>query len=166
VIYANSFNKLLFPSLRLGYLIAPPGLLELFIKAAFELQATANIPNQVVLAEFIREGHLDRHLRTARTAYAARRKCLLGAVEAELGNLLEVQRSSVGLHLVARILRGSEAEWIALAAEHGVHLVAMSRFTETVRHPAVLMGYAAFDVPALRAAAAALGRAARARFAA
>jgi len=164
VIYANSFNKLLFPSLRLGYLIVPTSLVELFAKAALELQVNAGIPNQVVLAEFIRDGHLDRHLRTARTAYGARRRRLVAALEQELAGFLEIRRQPVGLHLVARILRGSEAEWIALAAERGVHLVGMSRFATAPAEPGVLLGFAGFDVSDLQAAAAELGRAARAHF--
>jgi GntR family transcriptional regulator / MocR family aminotransferase len=164
VIYANSFNKLLFPSLRLGYLIVPASLLELFARAALELQVSAGVPNQVVLAEFIRGGHLDRHLRTARAAYAARRKRLIALLEQELAGLLEVQRRPVGLHLTARLRRGSEAEWIGLAAELGVHLVGMSRFTASPAEPAVLFGFAGFDVAVLQAAAARLGQGARNRF--
>jgi GntR family transcriptional regulator/MocR family aminotransferase len=104
VIYIGTFSKVLFPALRVGYLVIPPDLVGRFstVRAAMDLCPPAL--NQAVLADFIAEGHFARHLRRTRALYAERRSALVEALRRELP-LLEVVGAEAGFHLTA-ILAG------------------------------------------------------------
>ncbi len=119
VIYAGSFSKVLYPSLRLGYVVAPPDLIEPFRSAQTVLsQGTPYLP-QVVLAEFMREGRLAAHIRRMRAAYAERQSLLVACLRREAGGLLEVEPTDAGMHLMAWLPDGmddmaaSQALWDA-----------------------------------------------------
>ncbi|WP_060188914.1 hypothetical protein [Burkholderia diffusa] len=77
VIYAGTFAKVLAPGLRIGFLIAPPGLAGAFAHARALVDRQSPTPLQVTLAEFIGEGHFAPHLRRMRVLYAERRDALL-----------------------------------------------------------------------------------------
>ena len=84
MIYTGTFSKVLFPSLRIGYLVAPPGLVDAFVKGRVMTDLhSATIP-QAALADSIEEGHFVRHLRRMRKLYAERQASLLAAAKAEL----------------------------------------------------------------------------------
>ena len=103
MIYVGTFSKILFPSLRLGYLVVPPELVEPFARARAALDDHPSAVSQPALAAFIEEGHFAAHVRRMRLLYAARRACLLAAAERHLGALLEVEPDQAGLHVVARL---------------------------------------------------------------
>jgi GntR family transcriptional regulator/MocR family aminotransferase len=98
VLYAGSFSKVLFPALRLGYLVVPPELAAAFVRAARLL--TAGQPNleQAVVAAFITSGHFGRHIRRMRVLYAERRT----ALSAAMGSGATLEMSLGGMHLLAR----------------------------------------------------------------
>jgi GntR family transcriptional regulator/MocR family aminotransferase len=92
VLYAGTVSKVMFPALRIGYLVMPPSLREALLAAkAFADTGTAHL-EQRVLADFIREGFFERHLRRARVRNASRRAALLRALDSELGDAVEVVR--------------------------------------------------------------------------
>ncbi|HEU4324040.1 MAG TPA: PLP-dependent aminotransferase family protein [Roseiflexaceae bacterium] len=152
VIYCGTFSKVLFPALRLGYLVVPPGLVDLFAAARALADRHAPTLEQATLAEFMAEGHFFQHLRRMRTRYALRQAALVEAVRAELGGLLAVEPAEGGMHLVGWLPPGTDdrrAAQQALLA--GVEAPALSAYTGAPPdRPGVLLGYTAVDEAAIR----------------
>ena len=123
VCYVGTFSKCLFPSLRLGYVVAPPWLQPALAHAKRVADWHCDPVSQETLAAFIAEGHLARHVRRMRRIYAQRRGRLLGAIERHARGRLDVWTSSAGLHLAARLPRGTRAtDVVAEAAVQGIQL--------------------------------------------
>jgi GntR family transcriptional regulator/MocR family aminotransferase len=101
VVYAGSFSKVLFPSLRLGYLVLPENLVEPLAELRRSVDDHPSAVAQPALAEFFAEGHLAAHVRRMRRLYAERQARLLEAARVRLGGLLELAPDEAGLHLVA-----------------------------------------------------------------
>jgi GntR family transcriptional regulator/MocR family aminotransferase len=184
VIYVGTFSKVLFPSLRLGYLVVPPDLVEPFGRARAALDDHPSSVTQPALAAFIEEGHFAAHVRRMRLLYAARRACLLAAAERHLGALLEVEPDEAGLHVVALLApelaaRMDDRAAEARAAAAGLTAPALSSFYlgapgagacrdgaghDGAGHGApcgqgLLLGYAAVAEPEIEAGIEALARA-------
>jgi len=100
VIYVGSFSKVLFPGLRIGYLVAPPALAQAFAAGSAALYREGQLWQQAVLADFIGEGHLGAHIRRMRGLYNQRRQALLAAIAQHFGDTLPVSGDNAGLHLV------------------------------------------------------------------
>ena len=154
VIYAGTASKLLFPALRIGWLVAPPGLTRHFQDAkALADTGTATL-EQLAFADFIAEGHLERHVRRARTRHAARRAALIEAVSSELGDRVEVLGVAAGLHVLLRLaeLSGRDVRRLREACrERGVGVYPAAPFY--ARPPAraeLLLGFASLDERAIR----------------
>ena len=116
VIYIGTFSKVLFPSLRLGYLVIPSDLVDRFL--AIRRAADLGPPTfyQEVLADFIREGHFARHLRRMRVLYFERRTALVDSISKELGSMVEILGGEAGMHLVVTLPNGSRDLEIAARA--------------------------------------------------
>lgn len=155
VIYLGTFSKVLFPALRLGYVVVLPDLVDAF-EAAREL--TDRHPptvEQAVLAEFICGGHFARHVRRMRTLYAERQEALVGATSRELSGVVNVEPYGAGMHLVGWLPEGTD-DGVAsrLAASRGVEAPSLSAHCiENTRSPGLLLGYAAFDEQTIDAGA-------------
>jgi GntR family transcriptional regulator/MocR family aminotransferase len=166
VVYVGSFSKVLFPALRIGYLVVPGPLLPAVTAARFLAGIHAPFFHQVVLAEFMAGGHLLRHIRRMRTAYAQRQAALRSAAEEHLTGLLEIDARGTGMKLIGRLPPGVDDLRAADAARRaGVDVYPLSRYW--LRAPAAerggfLLGYAGYPPEALEAAAAALAGALRA----
>jgi GntR family transcriptional regulator/MocR family aminotransferase len=102
VLYAGSFSKVLFPALRLGYLVVPPELESAFLRASRLLTTGSPGLEQKVVAAFMRNGHFARHIRRMRMLYAERRRCLAAALTAAFGDRVTVELAAGGMHLLAR----------------------------------------------------------------
>jgi GntR family transcriptional regulator/MocR family aminotransferase len=100
VIYIGTFSKLVFPALRLGYLVVPSELAPAFAAAKFLADRHAPTIEQAVMAEFIVEGHFDRLLRRLRKRVAARRTALLEALHDYLGDRVTVSGTNAGIHVL------------------------------------------------------------------
>ena len=154
VLYAGTVSKLMFPALRIGYLVMPPSLRDALLAAkAFADTGTAHL-EQRVLADFIAEGYFERHLRRARVRNAARRAALLAALDAELGDAVDVAGANAGLHVVAWLRDVAPAELRRLREEAtrrdvGVHPVTPF-YARRPRRAGIILGYAALDAPAIR----------------
>ena len=161
VIYAGSFNKLLFPTLRLGYLVLPPALIDPFLALRNRVDRHPAVLEQAVLADFMHEGHFDRHVRRCRTICIERRDALLAAAARELAGRIEFATPSAGFHAIGRLAPGLTDVEVARRAETaGVDVTPVSRYYRS--RPAtdrVLFGFAPFKPPALRLAVATLARA-------
>ena len=151
VVFSGSFSDVLFPALRLGYVVIPPELVEVF--AAAESSSTHHPPllEQAILADFISEGHFARHIRRMRELYAERLAAFLEAAHSRLAGMLEIPPVEAGLQTVGWLNGRLSAEQAAAAAEkHAVDVVPLSRYSLSRRTKGLLLGFAAVDVPELR----------------
>ncbi|HZD25500.1 MAG TPA: PLP-dependent aminotransferase family protein, partial [Alphaproteobacteria bacterium] len=159
VIYVGSFSKVLFPTLRLGYLVVPPAQVEPFLRARGVLDDHASLLAQPALAAFIEEGHFAAHLRRMRRLYAERQAALLAAGERWLGGLLALQADEAGMHLIAALESGlaacmDDAEASRRAAKARVTALPLSAFYAGVPdRQGLLLGYAGFTPAMLEAGA-------------
>jgi GntR family transcriptional regulator/MocR family aminotransferase len=103
VLYMGSFSKVLYPGLKLAYLVVPKGLVASFKQAHYDLNRPGQMPLQAALAEFIEMGHFASALRRARQSYAERRHCLLEALKPCLGAQAYISGAEQGLHLCLRL---------------------------------------------------------------
>jgi GntR family transcriptional regulator/MocR family aminotransferase len=158
VLYVGSFSKVLFPSLRLGYLVVPKDLAERFERGRAALDEHPSLIAQPALAAFLTEGHFAAHLRRMRQLYAARQRALLNAAEEELAGLLNLLPDEAGLHLVAEpsadlAARMNDREMEARAAERGILVRALSRYYQgTPARSGLLLGYAAVPEERMKSA--------------
>jgi GntR family transcriptional regulator / MocR family aminotransferase len=106
VIYIGTFSKVLFPSMRVGYIVIPPDLVEQFVAVRHAMDVSPPHQYQAVLAEFIKEGHFSRHIRRMRVVYGERREVLVNCIRKELGSVLQVHGAEAGLHLTVTLPRG------------------------------------------------------------
>ncbi len=102
VAYLGSFSKLLFPALRLSFLVLPASLVDATERVLLAVSTPAPLLGQGALARFIADGHLAAHLRRTRLLYARRQQTLIAAAERHLAGLLDMTPDPGGMHLVAR----------------------------------------------------------------
>jgi GntR family transcriptional regulator/MocR family aminotransferase len=164
VVYVGTFSKVLFPSLRLGYLVVPPNLVDAFVAARAMAGRHSPSVEQAVLTDFIEEGHFGRHIRRMRTLYRERQRILVEALRREAGDLVEVEPSPAGIHVVAWLREGlDDREVTREAAARGVETRPMSAFyAGRPGRSGVELGYAAYNEAKLRRGAARLAEAIRA----
>lgn len=144
VIYVGTFSKVLFPSLRLGYVILPKALVEPFCTIRAVLDRSPPTLLQAVTADFMSEGHFIGHIRRMRALYQARQQCLLEVLEQRLGDYLRVTAVEAGMHLIAWLPEHADDQEVARQlAQHGVHTYALSDYClERYLPPALLIGFA------------------------
>jgi GntR family transcriptional regulator/MocR family aminotransferase len=128
VVYIGTFSKVLFPSLRIGYLVVPDDLVERFLAARFALDIAPATFYQAVLADFIAEGHFARHIRRTRLIYAERRNALIDNLRHRFGSGAEMMGVEAGMHLSVVLNNISDRELSARAASENLWLVPLSSF--------------------------------------
>ena len=106
VIYIGTFSKVLFPSLRLGYIVIPPDLVERFMAVRFAMDIFPTYLYQEVLTDFMRDGHFGRHIRRTRTLYNERRKVLVESIREVFGKQLRVHGTEAGMHMAVTLPDG------------------------------------------------------------
>lgn len=154
VLYVGSFSKVVFPSLRLAYLIVPEELVPALAAVKFLSHIMPPAFEQEVLADFLSEGHFERHILRMRVLYASRRRILLEALREAFGERLEVFGADAGLHVVIS-LRGLRVEQVpgllARAAAAGVGVYpAAPYYHGAPRRAELILGYAGLSERELR----------------
>ena len=158
VLYVGTFSKTLHPGLRLGFVIVPPALVEAFAMARAITDRHAPGDAQAVLARFIAEGHLLRHLRQMRELYQARQQVLIDALADASDGAWRLQPSDRGMHLLHEAAPGSDDETLSRRAlTAGVMLAPLSRYAMQSPRRGWLLGYAGYAEAEIRAAARVVG---------
>ena len=158
VIYIGTFSKVLFPSLRLGYLVIPSDLVEHFVSIRFAMDITPPVFFQSVLADFIREGHFSRHLRRMRALYSARRAALVDSLREELGPKIQISGEQAGTHL-SLILNGIEdAKVVERAGKRNLWLVPLSSSYLGAPCQGLVLGFGSVGAEAIPSAVRKLGQ--------
>ena len=133
VIYAGSLSKMLFPGLRLGYLVLPDELVDAFLRVVQASSAGVPTFEQRVVTAFMAEGHFARHLKRMRSLYAVRRQALAEALATVFGERIGLDLQPGGMHLVVRLPRGvRDVELARKARDAGLAVEALSG--RAVRH--------------------------------
>lgn len=163
VIMAGTFSKLLFPAIRLAYLVLPEHLVEPFTRASALLSRHANGLAQAVLADFIHEGHFDRHVRRMRKIYASRADAFAEAAHRHWRGLIDVPEIRAGMDIACRLHVEDEQLAFECLQEAGIGSIPLSRYwVANTQAPGLMMGFAAYDEAAIEDSAKALVQALRA----
>ncbi|HUI80751.1 MAG TPA: PLP-dependent aminotransferase family protein [Bryobacteraceae bacterium] len=127
VIYIGTFSKVLFPALRLGYMVIPPALVDRFLVVRQANDLAPSLLYQAALADFISGGHFARHIRKTRQLYMERRNALGQALRKEFGPEIEILGAEAGMHLVITLPPGlSDQRISARAAQDNLWLWPLS----------------------------------------
>jgi len=164
VVLAGTFSKLLFPAIRLAFVALPWQLVDPFVRAASLAARNANALSQAVLADFIDDGHFDRHVRRMRRVYAGRAAAFEEAAHRHWEGLIAVPPVTAGLDVVTRLMAHEERQaWQRLNAA-GLTAFPLADYCARAQlAPSLVMGFAAFDEAEIDAGAKAVAAALRGR---
>jgi GntR family transcriptional regulator / MocR family aminotransferase len=130
VLYVGTFSKVLFPGLRLAYLVVPETQIERFEQITQSLAAGSPELTQAIVTAFIAEGHFARHIQRMRKLYRERREATASGLQSVLGKHLQIDSQSGGMHLILRLQGGrSDGRLVALMREEGLYGEALSNWT-------------------------------------
>jgi GntR family transcriptional regulator / MocR family aminotransferase len=143
VIYIGTFSKVLFPALRLGYLVVPQDLLARFLDARDALDLFSPTLYQSALTDFIAQGHFARHVRRMRSTYQHRRDALVAAINRVLGHRLEIVNADAGMHLSTWFQPGiDDVAVVRRAADRGLYPIALSTcFVDSDTRSGLVLGF-------------------------
>ena len=125
VIYVGTFSKVMFPGLRIGYIISPPALVPYFTRAKWLADTQTPMLEQAALADFLAEGHMERHIRRMRRLYGLRREALLDSLHRYFGDRAQVVGDAAGMHAMVRFADPGIKE---RAARHKVEVVSADAY--------------------------------------
>lgn len=152
VIFGGSFSAVMFPAMRLGYLVVPPEMIDVF--AAAQSVSTHHPPllGQAVLCDFITEGHFARHIRRMREVYAERLGVLLKGAREKLAGLIEISNIEAGLQTIGWLRNDMlAADVAASAAMKSVEVIPLQQYAfGRVRGNGIVLGFAAVEPRELR----------------
>jgi GntR family transcriptional regulator/MocR family aminotransferase len=147
VIYIGSFSKVMFPSIRLGYMVVPERLMEAFIAARNLIDGHSPTLTQAVMTDFIEGGHFTGHIRRMRALYAERQEKLFTMAKAILPDFCRFERAETGMHFMCWLPDGMSDRAVSEAARK-VGITATPLSTMTLSHdypPALALGFASTD---------------------
>ncbi|KRB97711.1 DNA-binding protein [Hydrogenophaga sp. Root209] len=147
VLYAGTFSKVLFPAIRLAYLVVPISQVERFEQISEVFAGGSPTLTQGIVTAFITEGHFARHIQRMRKLYAERREAATAGLQRVLGQHMTIDAPPGGMHLVLRLhARRSDRKLVALMREDGLYAEAMSDWTMGADvDPALLLGFTNID---------------------
>ena len=147
VIYIGTFSKVMFPGIRLGFLVVPENLIEGFIAARYLGDRQSSIVDQAALAIFVEDGHFGRHIRKMRLLYQQRRDAFCKNVHRYLRDHWRIEKPEAGLHAVAWLKQGiDDADFSRRMAREGILTPALSSYSARNNlPPGLVLGYAAYS---------------------
>ncbi len=147
VIYLGTFSKVMFPALRLGYMVVPADLVDAFATARDATDQFSSTLYQAAMTDFIREGHFARHIRRMRILYLERRTALVEAIQNHMSDTLEVIGAEAGMHLAAMLPRGvSDIALSRKAAAMGISAMPLSScYLKPPIKAGLILGYGGTD---------------------
>lgn len=147
VLYAGTFSKVLFPGLRLAYLVVPEAQVHRFDEVNRLFSGGSPALTQAIVTAFIREGHFARHIQRMRKLYADRRSATVAALERILGNRVSIDSQPGGMHLILRLPEGqSDNATAARMRAEGMHAEALSDWrADGGGFPALLLNFTNID---------------------
>jgi GntR family transcriptional regulator / MocR family aminotransferase len=151
VIYVGTLNKILFPGLRMGYVVAPPSLVQAFVGARYLMDRQPSTLHQMLVAEFMRQGYLAGHIRRMRLLYRDLRDFLVAELTRRAGTNVTIQAPQQGMHLVAYLRDGlSDIHVEQVAGEHGVIVQAISPLYKAApRRSGLMLGFSGYSPHAM-----------------
>lgn len=162
VIYIGSFSKALFPALRLGYMVLPPALRDAFVAAKWLEDRGNDSLAQAALANLMRNGGFERHLRRAALALRARRTAMLNGLKKHAAGVVEVVDSNAGMHLTAWLTQANHGDCerlVAHARTRGLGLYTVAPYClKPPPRPGLVLGYAGLPPADIEAAMRLFGR--------
>jgi GntR family transcriptional regulator / MocR family aminotransferase len=146
VIYVGTLNKALFPGLRIGYAVVPRALLQAFVGVRYLMDRQPATLQQVVVSEFMQQGHFAAHIRRMRELYREQRDALMETLMRRAADRLDVALPDQGMHLVAYLRdESSDIAIEATAQRAGIVVRAISRFYRAARpRPGLMLGFSGF----------------------
>ena len=155
VVYIGSLNRVLFPGLRLGYVVVPHGLIQAFTEIRNLTDTHPSTISQAIVAEFIDQGHLAVHIRRTRNRYRCHRDLLVAELVRRVGATTKVQAMDQGTHLVAYLDDTvSDVDVEVAARQNGVVVRALSRLYKTAPpRSGLVLGFSGYSDKAIIAAA-------------
>lgn len=147
VVYLGTFSKVLFPALRLGYLVLPRALTAPFVQAKELVDRGAPTLTQAAVADFLTEGHFERHLRHLRRLYGDKRTTLVSALDEHLGRRVRYSPVAAGLHVMLYATDAvDEGQLVRDAAARGVRVYGGAPYhLERPAPPSILLGFSGLD---------------------
>jgi GntR family transcriptional regulator / MocR family aminotransferase len=152
VVYVGTFSKVMFPALRVGYVVVPKDLIAAFTAVRDAFDTFSPMLYQVALTDFIREGHFARHIRRMRTLYLERRTVLREAIDQYMDGQLEVIGTEAGMQLAALLPQGVDDVAVSIRAkQHGISARPLSLcYAERPARGGMILGYSGASVHELR----------------
>lgn len=145
VIYLGTFSRAIAPAIRIGYMVLPKPLLDIYNKLFSHYSSTVSRIDQTIIKNFIEEGHFERHLNKMRKIYKCKHDTMLNALKIFKNNI-ETNGENAGLHLVITFKYNiSEDKLIKIASDNSIHLFGLNKHyikTPPAAFPTILLGYA------------------------
>lgn len=160
VIHVGTFSKVLFPALRVAYLVVPTWLVDAFTTAKGLLDTHSPVLEQATVAEFIAQGHFARHIARMRSLYRERQLALMSSARRHLQGILDVRPAATGMNVVAW-LPGDMDDTIAARAlgEAGIEVAPISAYrVQSPGPPGLILGFASTPAAEVDAATARLAK--------
>jgi GntR family transcriptional regulator/MocR family aminotransferase len=159
VIYIGTFSKVLFPALRVGYVVVPPALRQKFVDAREAFDIFSPTLYQLALVDFLREGHFARHLRRMRSIYLRRRAAMIEGVQRHCDGRLHVHNADAGLHITTFLEAGiDDLKVLERMTARGLTATALSTcYAGPVSRSGLLLGFGGFSEQRIARATRVLG---------
>jgi GntR family transcriptional regulator/MocR family aminotransferase len=153
VILMGTFSKVMYPGMRLSYIVVPPDLVDSFAAASLRLYRPGHLSLQAAMADFIADGHFARHIRQMRDIYGARQAEMLRCLDQRFGDSLETSRNATGLHMTIRVRELTDFDTtVSRSLEQSIYLRPLHTFNQSdpAFRDGFLLGFGALDLEAIR----------------